>query len=67
MPETLGTIELRMARLERRLRVLQQQYTLSSPYPGHQARIYQEYTQTKFELNQLAQQRQRFLRPSVAA
>lgn len=67
MPETLGLIELKIARLNHRLRILEQQLTLSGPYPHHQMLLNFEYSQTRLELERLVQRRQGFLQQAVAA
>lgn len=67
MPETLGLIDLKIARLKRRLRVLEQQLALSGPYPQHKLNLNLEYSQARFELNHLVRQRRAFLQQAVAA
>ena len=41
MPETVGLLDLKIAQLERRLKLLKQQQSLSQPYPLHQAKLRQ--------------------------
>lgn len=67
MPETLGLIDLKIARLNRRLRVLEQQLILSGPYPQHKLNLNLEYSQTRLELNYLVRRRRVFLQQAVAA
>ena len=61
MLETLGTLDLKIARLEQRLRVLEQQQRLSQRYPEHQAKLNLEYMQLQLTLTQFIQQRQELL------
>ena len=67
MAETLGLIDLKIARLNHRLRILEQQLILSGPYPHHQLNLNREYSQTRLELKRLKRQRQEFLQQAVAA
>lgn len=67
MPETLGLIDLKIARLNHRLRILEQQLVLSDPYPHHQVMLNFEYSQTRLELSRLVRRRQEFLQQAVAA
>jgi hypothetical protein len=66
MPETLGTLNLKIARLEQHLAVLKQQQRLSSAYPDHKAQLSREYFRLEVRLRQLLQRRQEFL-PSLLA
>lgn len=61
MLETVGTLNLKIAQLERRLQLLQQQQQLSRVYPGHYAKLVQEDDQVRRQLQQLLQRRQRLL------
>ena len=67
MPETLGTLNLKIARLEQHLAVLKQQQRLSSPYPDHKAQLSQEYFRQEVRLRQLTRRRQEFLQTPLAA
>jgi coproporphyrinogen III oxidase-like Fe-S oxidoreductase len=58
MLETVGTLNLKIAQLERRLQLLQQQQRLSQVYPGHHAKLVQEDDQVRRQLQQLRQRRQ---------
>lgn len=58
MTETIGTISLKMARLESRLNLLKRQQALSSPYPDLQARLICQELATQLQLNQLHRMRQ---------
>ncbi len=58
MLETVGTLNLKIAQLERRLQLLQQQQRLSQVYPGHHAKLVQEDNQVRRQLQQLRQRRQ---------
>lgn len=61
MPETLGTLDLKIAQLEQQLKVLQQQQRLSSAYPTHEAQLALEYLRIQAVLDQSHQRRQEFL------
>jgi hypothetical protein len=66
MPETMGTLELKIARLEQRLQVLQQQRRLSSTYPHYQAHLNREYLQIEAVLDELVRRRQELLQTPLA-
>lgn len=66
MPETLGTLNLKIAQLERQLKVLQQQQRLSSIYPTHEAQLALKYLRIQAILDQLHQRRQEFLQTPLA-
>lgn len=55
--ETVGTINLKIARLERYLNQLEQQQALSSGYPNHKARLMQKKLYAELQLQQLFQSR----------
>jgi hypothetical protein len=57
MPETLGTLNLKIARLEQRLAVLKQQERMSSAYPARKAELIREYLRLQSELCQLTELR----------
>ena len=59
MSETIGTLNLKIARLEHQVRVLNQQQLLSSIYPEHQAGLVQQILQVQIELSELMQYRDR--------
>ena len=65
MPETLGTLNLKIARLEQRLKVLEQQQSLSRAYPPHRAKLLREYTRLRLTLQQLTRCRQELLLTAV--
>jgi len=67
MPETLGTLDLKIARLEQYLKILKQQQRLSSAYPTHEAQLTLEYLRLQAVLDQLLQRRQEFLQTPLAA
>jgi len=67
MPETLGTLDLKIARLEQHLKILKQQQRLSSAYPAHKAQLTLEYLRLQVVLGQLLQRRQEFLQTPLAA
>lgn len=61
MPETIGTLNLKIARLESRLKLLEQQQVLSSAYPNHQINLIREISTVRFQLHQLIQYREELL------
>lgn len=66
MNETLGTVNLKIARLERQLWTLHQRQLLSRPYPHHRADLLQEYRRTEATLCDLLKLRQQFRQASWA-
>lgn len=64
MNETLGTVNLKIARLERQLWTLHQQQLLSRPYPHHRADLLQEYRRTESQLCDLMKLRHQFRQAS---
>jgi hypothetical protein len=67
MPETVGMLNLKIARLERRLKVLAQQQAMSSAYPAHQDHLAQEYVRLQLQTDQLRRRCQEILQLSSAA
>jgi hypothetical protein len=61
MPETIGTLNLKIVRLESRLKLLEQQQVLSSAYPNHQINLIREISKVRFQLQQLIQYREELL------
>jgi hypothetical protein len=61
MQETLGTLNLKIARLEQHLKVLRQQQILSSAYPDYQANLARKELALRTYLNQLIVSRDLFL------
>ena len=61
MPETIGTLNLKIIRLRHYLRLLEQKQQMSSTYPVLQARLAQEALQIQFQLIQLTEQREQLL------
>lgn len=61
MLETLGTLNLKIARLEQQLAVLKQQERLSAPYPTRKAELVREYLRLQSELGRLTERRQRLV------
>ncbi len=59
--ETIGTLNLQIARLERYLHLLNQQQLLSQPYPDHKAALARKSYQAQFQLCCLKQRRQKLL------
>ena len=58
MIETTGTLDLKIAQLEQRLKLLRQQQSLSSLYPAHRAKLLAEDARVQQQLQQLWQRRQ---------
>ncbi len=67
MSETLGTLNLKIARLEQYLNILKQQEQMSSAYPAHKTQLTLEYLRMQSLLQQLVQRRQKFLQTPLAA
>lgn len=61
MSETSGTLTLKIARVEQRLKILEQQCVMSQTYPQHQARLTAEETRLRQELGQLVEKQQKLL------
>jgi hypothetical protein len=61
MPDTIGALELKMVRLQTRLKILRQQQALSWPYPVHLTELVRQATQTRTHLRQLRRQRMELL------
>jgi hypothetical protein len=59
--ETVGTLNLKIARLNHRLRVLEQDRAMSRLYPAYQANLIQEYLQLQLQLHKLIHSRQEIL------
>jgi hypothetical protein len=55
--ETIGMLDLKIARLEQYLQVLEKQQALSEMYPLHRTRLILYGLQVQSELNQLIQRR----------
>ncbi len=53
--ETVGTVDLKIAQLERRLKLLEQQQALSSPYPDYKAKLIQKKLHIQLQVQQLLQ------------
>ena len=50
-----GELQLKIAQLERRLKILEQQQVLSRPYPGLRAKLVERLLQVRFKLARLRQ------------
>jgi len=61
MQETVGTLNLKIARLEQQLQVLRQQQQLSSAYPDYRANLARKDLQLQAYLNQLLASREALL------
>ena len=66
MPETVGTLNLKIDRLKQRLHVIEQQQRLSQAYPAHKCKLIQESMQLQFQLNQLMQYREEYFQQVIA-
>lgn len=55
--ENMGALNLKIAQLERHLRILEQQQLLSSSYPDYRAKLAQRISQLQLQLDQLHQHR----------
>jgi hypothetical protein len=56
--ETIGTLNLKIARLQQHLTVLASRQRLSEPYPEHQQRLRQEARQTQAQLDAFMEMQQ---------
>ena len=65
MIETTGTLNLKIAQLEQRLKLLRQQQSLSSVYPAHRAKLLAEDARVERQLQQLLQRRQKMSQPII--
>jgi hypothetical protein len=61
MFETLGTVNLKIDRLQQRLRLLEQQQFLSKPYPEHKQNLLREDSKIRTQLYLLLQYREELL------
>ncbi len=50
-----GELQLKIAQLERRLKILEQQQVLSRPYPELRAKLVEQSLQVRLQLEQLRQ------------
>jgi len=57
MQETVGVLDLKIAQLQRRLKLIKQQQSLSQVYPLHQAKLMQQDSIIQGQLRQLLQRR----------
>ena len=65
MSDTVGALELKMVRLQIRLKILRQQQALSRPYPAHLTELVRQATQTRTHLRQLRRERMELLKYST--
>lgn len=61
MKETVGTVSLKIARLENKLKVLSTQKQLSSCYPDYQAKLTSTELATQLQLSQMIEFRDKVL------
>jgi len=61
IPESIGTLNLKIARLGRRLCTLEQRQLLSQTYPNYHTNLARECSQLRLQLEYLSQQRQKLL------
>ncbi len=57
MNETVGTLNLKIAKLEQQIQILKQRLNLSSVYPEHRASLSRQREQVELFLDQLIQYR----------
>ena len=55
--DTSGTLNLKIARLEHHIKVLEQQLILCTPYPDHKTKLAEKKLQVLYQLQQLLQYR----------
>ena len=55
--ETVGTLDLKIARLERLHKITQQQLFLSQTYPDHQMKLIKQHQALQLQLHRLQQRR----------
>lgn len=65
MIETTGTLNLKIAQLEQRLKVLKKQQILSGVYPAHQAKLMAEDARVQQQLQELLRRRQNLSRTTT--
>ena len=58
IPETVGTLSLKIVRLRQQLTLLQQQQALSSAYPDFQEDLIRKQVSVEHQLRQLAQNKE---------
>jgi hypothetical protein len=58
MNETIGTLNLKIARMQHQLAILQQQQSLGRAYPDFQITLRQKMTELENQLRQLIQRRE---------
>jgi hypothetical protein len=61
MQETIGTLNLKIARLEQHLKVLKQQQFLSHTYPDYKANLVRKAQELQTQLKQLVKSRDELL------
>ena len=61
MNETVGTLTLKIERLQQKLHQLALQYTMSSPYPDLHQRLQQDTWKATLQLQQLTQAKEALL------
>lgn len=61
MQETLGTLNLKIARLEQILKVLKQRQAMSERYPTYKANLIKENLKVQRQLRYLVQYREKLL------
>ena len=60
--ETVGTVSLKIARLESELRLLSEKLQLSRAYPDYQAKLALQEASARFQLNRMLEVRDQFMR-----
>lgn len=67
MTETIGTLNLKITRLERLLNLLKQQQRLSQPYPEHHLNLIRQRERVEAQLAQLTHARDMLIQPVEGA
>ena len=57
MHNTPGTLDLNIARLEREIKLLEQQLVMCTAYPDHKTKLAEKKLQIQYQLQQLLQYR----------
>lgn len=61
VPETLGTLNLKIARLEQGLKILEQQQAMSKAYPDYRTKLAQQHARFQSQLQHMLKHRRRLL------
>ena len=61
MTETIGTVDLKIARFERQMQSISQQLALARMYPSHSQELILKGSEIQSQLDQLLKQRRKFI------